>query len=784
MEEESMKKIFKAFAFIASLAMLGGAFVSCSNGDDEPTKYTVSFETNGGSAVEAQTVESGKKATKPTDPTKDGFIFENWYKESELTTTWNFDTDTVTKNITLYAKWEEEELVEYTISYKDGDSDFTAWKSGYTAPESYTVESDAITLPVADNVEKTGAVFNGWYESSELTGDAVTQIASGSTGDKVFYAKWTELQAGEVSVTFNTNGGTAIDAQVIVSGGTAAKPENPTKQGYTFENWYSDEDLTSAFDFSSAITANTTVYAKWTVISYTITYANVENATNPNAETSYTIESETITLQAATKSGYTFAGWKKTDENGSSITSISKGSTGNVVLYAVWTINKHKVIYSAGDGVTASNMPASSETDDTDFGTTVAISNTTPTRENYTFLSWTATGVTLGSDATSFTMPDNDVTLTAQWTPLPKIAMSFDKLAANVFTDADGDSSQSWTTWNTNATDDESSTTPKVSVTSAENGEFGYVVTVSYDSSRMQKNTSSNASMASTYGKATWAVTTTTFTDSADGVTVVYNDTEYGLIGDSGFFFGYATSDATMAEAEKSFHDWWLLRGGVDGTADGRLYNRSGKSTTLTFKKEGYADTTVVWNFEDTAKNIEMTWGKLGTDVFTDAENSTDTSWTTWSSNASHVTVTQETTGTGYAVTYTYNSSQMAKNKSSDASQSANEGEDGALYIVGTTDFGERAFSTVSITTTSGAKGNANLADDNKLTGTAGCVTVGAAQPNSTTALYDWWYVENFKFGNDHYTLNGKTLTRVFSADGCADTVVTISFVDEASNSD
>lgn len=73
----------------------------------EQESFTVSFDTDGGSDVPPVTVLDGETFDKPDDPTKNGFTFEGWYKEAELTNIWVFETDTVTANITLYAKWEE-----------------------------------------------------------------------------------------------------------------------------------------------------------------------------------------------------------------------------------------------------------------------------------------------------------------------------------------------------------------------------------------------------------------------------------------------------------------------------------------------------------------------------------------------------------------------------------------------------------------------------------------------------------------------------------------------------
>lgn len=75
----------------------------------DPSEYTVEFDSNGGSAVQSQTVEAGEKATEPTQPTKTGYTFDAWYKEAQFINEWDFDTDTVTSNITLYAKWTADE---------------------------------------------------------------------------------------------------------------------------------------------------------------------------------------------------------------------------------------------------------------------------------------------------------------------------------------------------------------------------------------------------------------------------------------------------------------------------------------------------------------------------------------------------------------------------------------------------------------------------------------------------------------------------------------------------
>ncbi|MBO4404387.1 MAG: InlB B-repeat-containing protein, partial [Treponema sp.] len=104
------------------------------------------------------------------------------------------------------------------------------------------------------------------------------------------------------------------------------------KTGYDFAGWYiGDVEV----DADTKITKDTTVTAHWTLHEYSITYAGLEDAENPNTVTTYTIESEEIPLLDATKNGCTFGGWKNGDEF---VTEIAKGTTGDITLTALWEI--------------------------------------------------------------------------------------------------------------------------------------------------------------------------------------------------------------------------------------------------------------------------------------------------------------------------------------------------------------------------------------------------------------------------------------------------------------
>lgn len=81
-----------------------------------------------------------------------------------------------------------------------------------------------------------------------------------------FYLDASTTLAAANTVSFNSNGGSAVTAQKVLAGKVVTKPANPTRGGYNFVGWYSDSKLTKPYNFASSVNANTTLYAKWTAI--------------------------------------------------------------------------------------------------------------------------------------------------------------------------------------------------------------------------------------------------------------------------------------------------------------------------------------------------------------------------------------------------------------------------------------------------------------------------------------------------------------------------------------
>jgi uncharacterized repeat protein (TIGR02543 family) len=135
--------------------------------------HTAVFNSNGGSAVATQVVDG--MVAEPAAPSKEGYAFAGWYSNLMLTSTYDFNTP-VTTDLILYAKWNEVYTVTFNLDGGTGITDST-----------YTVESETLVLPIPTKVEFN---FLGWYDNSELTGSAITEIPQGSTGNMEFWAKW------------------------------------------------------------------------------------------------------------------------------------------------------------------------------------------------------------------------------------------------------------------------------------------------------------------------------------------------------------------------------------------------------------------------------------------------------------------------------------------------------------------------------------------------------------------------------------------------------------------
>ena len=217
-------------------------------------KYTVTFDTKGGNTIAPVTVKEGEKVTEPTTaPTKEGFTFDGWYTDDTYTTKYNFE-NAVTKNITLYAKWNEVVVQKYTVTFDTKGGNAIA---PVTVKEGEKV-SEPSSLPT-----KEGFTFDGWYQDVTLNTkfDFNTSVVSNLT----LYAKWTE---NKYTLTFDANGGTGSITPITDLTGEYTLPANgfTAPSGKQFKGWSLTTD--GALITKVDMTENRTVYAIWEEIIY------------------------------------------------------------------------------------------------------------------------------------------------------------------------------------------------------------------------------------------------------------------------------------------------------------------------------------------------------------------------------------------------------------------------------------------------------------------------------------------------------------------------------------
>lgn len=203
------------------------------------------FTADGKTFAQPQTIDRGGKFTEPAKPPKENHTFAGWYNGDEK---FDFDADTTSAPnvLNLVAKWD---INKYTVQFVSEHGSF----KDQTIEHGKLIETDKLTIP-----EVEGYTFDGWYadENRTIEFDFTKPITSNTT----VYAKWT---ANDYEVSFITEHGKAPTSQNVPYNGTADDPGKLKEEGYTFIGWYADAAHTTEFKFSTPITGDTKVYAKW-----------------------------------------------------------------------------------------------------------------------------------------------------------------------------------------------------------------------------------------------------------------------------------------------------------------------------------------------------------------------------------------------------------------------------------------------------------------------------------------------------------------------------------------
>ena len=231
-------------------------------------EHTLTFETNGGSAINPVTVRHGNAVARPADPTKDKYTFIGWYADPEFTEEYDFAT-VLEADKTIYAKFEltstpiGDIYVRYDVLHIKQLPDGT-YDLANAEVEHLSAKKDTTVTAVVKDYSATHHI-NVNSTLSKLT-DTAIQPYPGADGKPVYTILSVYYDLDFHTLTFDTMGGSRIDPVTVRHGNAVAKPKDPVNGGYIFDGWYTDKTYRTPYNFATVLTQDTTIYAKWFLI--------------------------------------------------------------------------------------------------------------------------------------------------------------------------------------------------------------------------------------------------------------------------------------------------------------------------------------------------------------------------------------------------------------------------------------------------------------------------------------------------------------------------------------
>lgn len=356
-------------------------------------------------------ITTGRIELKPAKKT--GFTFEGWYYDKECA---GEQVEVIAAagigDRELYAKWREH---SYKVVFHSNNGGDTTDGQSFTYTESKALKQNSFSKP---EYNFTGWSLKAGQEAKYTDGEVVLQLVPDDNGIIHLYAVWTPVRYSIIYVNMDGAQNAAGNPDSFTVEDDFLTLYEPTKAGYTFEGWYTDDT------YNNKVTApiklrvgyEPTFYAKWSVNSYVITFDSCKGDSVPTETLDMVYDTAKnlpliSDMEGFVRPGYTFNGWAL-EKDGEPV--YSDGATvknlvesGNINLYAVWTLNVFSIRYDAGTGAVSNDNPASYSIEDNDV---ILIAPTA--KEGYKFLGWYEGDVPV-SEIVKGTQKDYN--LTAKW---------------------------------------------------------------------------------------------------------------------------------------------------------------------------------------------------------------------------------------------------------------------------------------------------------------------------------------------------------------------------------
>lgn len=388
-----------------------------------PGTYAITYNTNGATGSPASApnsyTTSGNGLALPgsTGMNNPGYTLAGW--STSPTGSLISGAFMPTSNTTLYAIWTPAQV---TLNFAAGEVSAGTSSGATIAITSVTQAfNSAYTLPVIDSPTVTVSsqvyAFTGWKATNGTVyaaGSSYTVEAAGTT----FTAQWIQ----QFVVTYVLNGG-AVAAGDLTSDGQCVNAGNmcndqqviatnntPTRDGYNFTGWVDQGGTNVGANASYTVSVGHYVLsAQWTPVSVNVVYSAAGGSSTPSTQVGSYLGS--VTLAAAiNQAGYTFAGWSDGTNTFGAGANYRIDTSSAISLTAQWVANIHTISYDLNQGTSSTSLTTTSH----NYGAAITITSVIPERTGYLFTGWLYSANTYDS-ATAFSMPDLDVTFTAQW---------------------------------------------------------------------------------------------------------------------------------------------------------------------------------------------------------------------------------------------------------------------------------------------------------------------------------------------------------------------------------